>query len=345
VNEAPDHSREVLAILADGLGRTPEALAFRLGATSFAIEATLARLVEAGLPLRREKIATGAVTVRIEHPFIALDALAISQYLSDLDCHAEVRVQTIIDSTNLVLLAQARGASDGLPETHLALLTAEMQTAGRGRLGRSWHAHAGSSLAVSFGRRLPRGLGELEGLSLMCGLAVRDAAQRAGATLELKWPNDLLWEDRKVGGILIEVHPLARASCALVIGVGLNIAPDPARTQALKDGATPFVLPGDLVAAGAPSPIDRNRLVADLADTLTLRLGQFLDAGFAPHVADWNAHHAYRDRAVEMLERGSIVRSGIARGVDAFGRLRLDTAAGTLHVIAGDVSLRPRRAP
>jgi len=329
---------QVLAILSDGVPRTVPALAERVGATSGEINTTLADLETAGLPL--EWLVPECVGLATA--FIALDQITIASLLRPVRAAVEIQIEAIIDSTNAALLRRARlGAAPLLPE-HLTVLAAELQTAGRGRQGRAWSAQAGSSLAVSFARHLPRGLAQLGGLSLMCGLAVRDALLRFGVELQLKWPNDLLWQGGKLGGILIEVHPLGAASSVAVIGIGLNVAPDLRRKAELTATGAGSLGATDLAAAGALAPVDRNRLVAELADTLTARLDQFLVTGFAPYREDWNAHHAYRDCPVEMIERGSVIHAGIARGVDVQGRLNLETASGPLSVIAGDVSLRPR---
>lgn len=337
MNAAASLSLAVLAVLADGVARSPSAICAHAGGTPQELERALARLEAAGLPLRRDAL----LRVSLERPFIPLDAGSIEQGLEGLGIATRVEVEAIIDSTNAELLRRARSAPALAVPAELVILSAELQTAGRGRQGRAWSAQAGSSLAVSFGRALPLGLGGLAGLSLMCGLAVRDAVERSGVTLDLKWPNDLLWGGQKLGGILIEAHPLGRTQSWVVIGVGLNVAPDPARLAALSQPAQGTLPATDLTSAGADAPVDRNRLVAALADTLSMRIEQFTKHGFGPYIADWNNHHAYRDLPVEMLERGRVVQYGIARGVDEQGRLCLETASGAQALVAGDVSLRP----
>jgi BirA family biotin operon repressor/biotin-[acetyl-CoA-carboxylase] ligase len=331
-------SQQVLAILSDGAQRSAAVIAGLTAASVPEILGVLAELEAAGLPLQR----LPGGQIGLAAAFVALDAASIHAALAAMRCEADVEIAAIIDSTNAALLRRARADPAAFALRPVTVLAAELQTAGRGRQGRSWSAQAGSSLAVSFACQVPRGLGQLGGLSLMCGLAVRDALSRIGTQAQLKWPNDLLSEGRKVGGILIEVHPAGPNASTTVIGVGINVAPEPTRSAAVATAGGLAIT--DLISAGASHPVDRNRLIASLVETLSVRLEQFLGAGFGPYASDWNAHHAYRDHPVELLERGSVVHAGIARGVDGEGRLCLDTDSGTLTLVAGDISLRPRRA-
>lgn len=328
----------VLAILSDGRKRPIAVLQAQSGAGRAEVNGALEALREAGLSLHFEPNECVAVAA----PFAVLEAAAIRAALQELGRSADVEVVPILDSTNAEFLRRARGDASFTLAGRFSVLAAELQTKGRGRQGRSWIAQAGTSIAVSFARALPRGLGELAGLSLMCGLAVRDALLRAGVEIELKWPNDLLWRGQKLGGILIEVQPQTGNRVLAVIGVGINVSGDSSRTKALENAQSQHLPVSDLTAAGALLPVDRNRVIADLTDSLSIRLDQFLQAGFTPYMGDWNTHHAYRDQNVEMIEHGVVVTSGIARGVDAQGRLSLETDRGPLLIVAGDVSLRPR---
>jgi BirA family biotin operon repressor/biotin-[acetyl-CoA-carboxylase] ligase len=338
--ESPEKlTGQILAILSDGVARAASSLAAQSEADESVVRAALGALEDAGLPLLRD----GSDRLYLERSFIALDAQTIRDALEALGRKARVEVAGIIDSTNTALLRRARDSASPRSPDELHIVVAEMQTAGRGRQGRTWSTQAGSSLAVSFSRLLLRGIDELAGLSLMCGLAVRDALTRHAVEALLKWPNDLLWQGRKLGGILIEVHPIAAGQSVVVIGVGLNVAADPVRSAALALPGTGGLIATDLEAAGALAPVNRNRLIADLADTLSERIDQFLHSGFGPYREDWNAQHAYRDLAVEMIDRGNVVHQGVARGVDAQGRLCLEAGENTLTVIAGDVTLRVRK--
>lgn len=238
-------------------------------------------------------------------------------------------------STNSDLLVRAGHADPAQRLSSPTLRVARVQDAGRGRAGRVWQSDAASltfSLAWSFD--LP--VAALVGLPLACGVAVAEVLAARGVAVALKWPNDILHAGRKLGGILIETTHAATAPTDsgqtwAVIGIGINLR---------DDGAAEPAVAGAFSAAALPAT-DRNRLMAELLDALAAMLQQFAAGGFATFVPRWNALHAHAGQAVDILDRGSRVAGGIALGVDATGRLLLQTAAGPVAVMAGDVSLRP----
>jgi BirA family biotin operon repressor/biotin-[acetyl-CoA-carboxylase] ligase len=234
-----------------------------------------------------------------------------------------------VGSTNTALLERGRR---GLTEP--ALMVAECQTAGRGRLGRPWWSQPGQALMFSLGLRLAPA--DWNGLSLVAGLALAEALD---ARIGLKWPNDL-WlrgEDRKLCGILIEVAPLAEPTRPgerwVVIGAGINITPLP---EAEVDPATTFrtgyaCLQELDAAATAPNTLHR------VAGPLLRAVLDFEAHGLAP----WRERYAHRDvLAGRRVQAGE--HSGVACGLSADGSLLLRDDAGHLHTIhSGEVSVRP----
>ena len=317
----------VFSVLADGAERSITALARAAAVTAAEVESVLRMLAEAGVALRRV-----GDTVQLPTAFVPLDAGRIKAALAAQRAW-DVRVVGAVASTNSELLRQARG---GARFATPALLATEIQSAGRGRQGRSWQSTAGASLTVSYALTIARGLAGLSGLSLTCGLAVRDVLAAHGVAAQLKWPNDVLIDDCKLAGILVEAHPLHAAASIVVVGIGINIAPDAARALRMAPDGLPAIA---MQSAGAPHP-DRNALAAGFADALGERLARFSDAGFAAFSREWNAAHAFSDRRVRLVESDGAVIEGVARGVDATGRLLLDSADGMRAVVAGDVSLR-----
>ncbi len=251
-----------------------------------------------------------------------------------------IEVLATTPSTNADLRTRVAGLSEPL------LLAAETQTAGRGRAGRRWHSAPGDSLCFSLGWRFSGPAARLSGLSLAVGVAVADALQAGGWAVQLKWPNDLLLDGAKLGGILIETVTTAPAVDAgtvrplwAVIGIGLNLRPNAGRDAALDQPAASLYpsLPHLLAADAAP---DHNALLAALADALSAALTIFDRDGLTPFVARWQALHAHQDCPVTLTENGQLLQAGIARGIDDSGRLLLDTDEGRIGIIAGDVSLR-----
>lgn len=240
----------------------------------------------------------------------------------------DVRVVATTASTNSDLSREVRGAQ-GLARP--VVLAAEHQTAGRGRLGRVWHSAPGASLTASYAICVARRLGAVEGLSLVCGLAVHDALAGLGVPVELKWPNDVLVDGRKLAGILVETYALPAATIAIV-GVGINVLP--AHGFDSVDPGAPAVPAIDLHGAGCALD-DRNVLAADLAIAIEKRLARFSEQGFSAFASEWNAVDAFRNRQVSLG-----TAAGIARGVDANGRLLIEIDGQQHRFIAGDLSLR-----
>jgi BirA family biotin operon repressor/biotin-[acetyl-CoA-carboxylase] ligase len=242
----------------------------------------------------------------------------------------DVQVAFDVGSTNSELLRQVKRWS-GAHEP--VLLAAEFQHAGRGRLGRVWTSAGGASITASFAIPIARDIARLDGVTLACGLAVHDVATSLGVPARLKWPNDLLVDDRKLAGILVEAHADAVAT-TLVIGVGINVTSVAARL-ASPSGLPPASLRQDRDA------LDRNRLIADIAVALEDHLAKFATDGFGAFAQRWNAADAFRDRRVVLESPPGPTVIGIARGVDDRGALLLDVDGTRRRIIAGDVSLRP----
>jgi BirA family biotin operon repressor/biotin-[acetyl-CoA-carboxylase] ligase len=241
----------------------------------------------------------------------------------------DIEVVATTGSTNADLRARLETLTRPL------LLAAEAQSAGRGRAGRSWLAAAGDSLCFSLAWKFAGPITQLTGLPLAVGVVLAETLAAAGWPVKLKWPNDLLKEGVKLGGILIESAlvrsaPAAAPQIWAVIGVGLNTRNNPALTAAV----------GNDIAALSSEPVDRDALLASLATALAGALPQFDALGLAPFAARWEALHAHAGQPVMILEGGQIREQGIAFGIDASGCLLLDTVAGRIAVSVGDVSLR-----
>lgn len=258
----------------------------------------------------------------------SLSTTDIARYVQPVAHHVAIDVVAQTGSTNADLLAKIHELAQP------TLLVAELQTAGRGRAGRSWLSAAGASLTFSLAWQFHRPLRELVGLPLAVGVALAEVLAEFDTPVKLKWPNDVLKGGDKLAGILIETaidkrhdaHPVWA-----VIGIGLNLLmPDELAQQIGRPAAALPPLAG----------YDRNRLLAALLNGLSASMQQFEQHGFPAFMARWNALHAYAGQAVNIIERDTVLHEGIALGVDAAGFLMLDTAAGQVPVLAGDVSLR-----
>lgn len=229
-----------------------------------------------------------------------------------------VEVLPEVDSTNTELMRRARAG-----RLEPVLLVAEAQTAGRGRLGRQWDSGAQPGEVLTFSLGLPLHLADWSGLSLAVGVAV---AQSLHAGLQLKWPNDVWLQGRKLAGILIETAQLGDRRYA-VIGVGLNIAPREATGLATPPAWLQELEPG----------IDAPRALLRLAAPLVQAVQRFAAEGWAPFQPAYAARDALAGREVQLSDG----RWGVARGVDASGALLVHTPAGLQRISSSEVSVRP----
>ena len=244
---------------------------------------------------------------------------------------SHVAIEAVFEtgSTNADLLARLNdlGTLSGP-----LLRIADQQSAGRGRAGRSWLSAPGAALMFSLAWRFQGPLHRMTGLPMAVGVALAETMAGLGVPVQIKWPNDLLKGGDKLAGILVEtcVDKTDGAIWA-VIGTGINLLMPDALEQQI----------GRSVAA-APwlAQMDRNALVAALLNRLAAVLAEFDDTGFAPFAERWNALHAWHGREVMLLDDGHVLQQGRAVGVDAIGRLLLDTPNGRVEVLSGDVSLR-----
>ncbi len=227
-----------------------------------------------------------------------------------------VQVLPEIDSSNSELMRRARAG-----DTRPALLVALAQSAGRGRLGRIWLSQPGDALTFSLG--LPLTVTDWSGLSLAVGLSL---AQSLHPEIQLKWPNDLWWQQRKLAGILIETANVGAQRHA-VIGVGINLCMRDAQGLSTPPAWLQEALPG----ISAPQALER--VLAPLVHTLQ----RFEREGFAPFVGGFNARDGLGGRAVRLSDGVC----GVARGVNASGALLVHTAAGPQAVVSSEVSVRP----
>lgn len=222
---------------------------------------------------------------------------------------------------------------------------AHKQTAGKGRAGRAWLANPEDSLCFSLAFSFKRTPAELSGLSLLVGLAViegiaqacnlsEEALQEAG--LQLKWPNDLLLNRHKVGGILIEGGQAKVGDPTwMVIGVGINLH-NPEAIEANLDTGQKV---GSLAQLTKSLP-DTEYLWLKLIASLEHSLAEFDLHGFKSYKERWMGWDAYRDQAVYISGAGKDAIHGVAKGVDETGALLLQQENKIIAIHAGDVSLR-----
>lgn len=306
------------------------ALASQFGVTRSAIWKAIGQLRELGTGIE-------AVThrgYRLALPATPLTADAVRRHLN-AQARASLRhgeCAGLLDSTNSQLLA--RGAP---PPGQFDFLTAEYQTAGRGRRGRSWLAPPAGAVCLSWSwcfEGMPAAMGAL---SLAVGVAVRRALLSLGVEgVRLKWPNDLVTAEGKLGGILIELRTESAGPVHVVIGIGLNVTLGAGLRAQLREAGVQAVDLATLAPATTPA---REALVAAMLNEGLSSIDVFARQGFASFRDEFHTADALRDCPVTLQGSGHI-DSGVARGVDVDGAL-LVAAQGKVHrIIAGEVSVR-----
>ncbi len=248
---------------------------------------------------------------------------------------APVRYFEQIDSTNS---EAARWVADGAPD--LALVVADEQTAGRGRLGRKWFTPPGAALAFSLVLRQSAMTGDSESLTRLTALGAVAVCQalREGYALpaEIKWPNDVLVQRKKLAGMLVEAAWLGNQLQSAILGIGINIAPESA------PGAAELTYPATCVQTVLGRPLDRWELLSAALNNL---LKWRIHLNSPDFLAAWDGYLAFKGEWVTIFENdpaGERSRLGCVLGLDELGRLRLQDQAGQeTSLLAGELRLRP----
>ena len=317
---------KALRLLADGRFHSGAEMARRLGRSRATLSQTLKGAGELGI----EVFSVPGKGYRLAAPIEFLDAHAIVSGLGAVASRVRLTLLDDVDSTNtrLALLAQA-GAPSG------TCLAAEWQRAGRGRRGRTWQAGLGACLTFSLLWRFEQGPGTLSGLSLAVAVAAAVALERAGVTgVGVKWPNDLVHDWKKLGGILIETSGEMLGPTAAIVGVGINYRLGETLPRRIDQPAT------DVASCGGSLP-SRNALLAGLLAELIAALERFGREGFAAFRGDWMARHAYAGRRVTIRagERPPLVAHFLDVAED--GALVVESGGHTSRFTSAEVSLLP----
>lgn len=259
-------------------------------------------------------------------PDPALNKHSIESALTaaNLSAACEVSVFDSLHSTNQFLLDHPVEVG----QAHLCVT--ENQTAGRGRRGNVWESAPNRNITMSIGWRFTEWPTGLSGLSLAVGMvAAEELNSMYGIKVGVKWPNDLLVNGKKLGGILVELAGQASGSCYVVVGLGLNVEqPDRSKTKPESPATKRDFDWQDLSSLGLT--IDRNKLIGRITAALIEMLGAFQSAGFAPLKEAWNQYSVYTDQDILVLTGAGQIR-GKMLGVDDDGALLMKDDTGEQH--------------
>ena len=234
-------------------------------------------------------------------------------------------------STNDYLLTYPNLSSE-VPYT---LVLAEQQLQGRGRQGRHWISPYGHNIYFSLAWHCHKDPAELSGLSLTTAIAVVRALKAFGIThhLYLKWPNDILYNQDKLGGILLDIKAESHSTSTVIIGIGINTFLPP---LAAKNIDQPWTSLNDILH----KPIDRNHLISLLINHVIDMLASFDTLGFPAFLNEWNEYDSLIGQPV-IVHQGDKKIGGVMQGITEHGELLVKNAQQQLQTfISGEVKLR-----
>ena len=324
-----DKSLELLlSTLSDGAYHSGEELGELLQVSRAAVWKKLQQLQDIGISISSVK----GRGYCVEGGLDLLSQSGLVDGLGELDkgglC---LEVFPVIDSTNSYLMSRL---SEG-ESVHRQVCTAEKQSAGKGRRGRKWESPFARNIYLSLGWKFDQGVAALEGLSLAVGVAIVNALEKNSVQgVTLKWPNDLLYEGRKLGGVLIEMAGDPSGECHVVIGIGLNVN-----------------MPGEQVEIDQPwvdlktianGNVSRSLLVKEMLVELFSLLQDFEEKQFKAYKQRWEELNAHAKKEVSLVSPSMAIR-GTVLGVTDTGSIRLLVEGEERDFSGGEISLRGER--
>ncbi len=318
---------QLLSILNEGKFLSGEMLAQRFGLSRTAIWNAIHKLKELGLDI--QSVQGKGYRLANHTELLSKVKILAKLNLAASEICSSIEIMFSTNSTNQCV-------KDSLNKSKIPIIClAEMQQDGRGRRGRQWVSPFAVNIYFSMGWRFHQLEASLDGLSLCVGLALIRATHSMGINgLSLKWPNDLMFEGKKVAGVLIEIVGELSGPVQVVIGVGVNVAMTAAQGCDIDQNWT-------TLSNIAGHKISRNEMVAHIINHLVDILPQFERGGFMVFKDEWAKYDALEGLAIE-VDMIAKKLNGVACGVDASGELLMKTNSGVKQIRGGEVSVRSR---
>ncbi|HHZ70193.1 MAG TPA: bifunctional biotin--[acetyl-CoA-carboxylase] ligase/biotin operon repressor BirA [Methylococcaceae bacterium] len=319
--------RKILVALSDGQFHSGSDLSETLGISRSAICKQINTLDDLGLKYS----AISGKGYRLFQAIELLDETMIRAHLSAgvVSQIAAIDCLDVVDSTNNYLLTHGQ-TQPALSQICLA----EFQTAGRGRRGKQWVSPFGQNVYLSLSWQFFCGVTALAGLSLGIGVClVRVIKALTGIEVGLKWPNDIFWQGKKLGGILVELTGDMEGPCSVVVGLGLNRALSDDEATAIDQDWV------DLHRILGHKNVPRNKLIAELINELIPFMAAFEQEGIGALINEWRRYDCLVGQAAE-LQLGNNIISGTISGINDSGHLLLTQANGETQAYnSGEVSV------
>ena len=313
----------ILNLLANGQFHSGEALAQRFKVT----RATIWNAIQHAESLGVEVFSVRGRGYKLPQAIELLDENRVLAAIGTQRAWFNVQILDEVASTNTYLMQHKDSA-------HATCVAAHVQTHGKGRRGRTWVSQLGASLTFSLLWRFQCGAAALSGLSLAVGVALIRALNSLSVNnVQLKWPNDVLVEGKKLAGILIELQGDLEGPSAAVIGVGVNL-------NLPKNVLDSIDQPAIDLANASIKHVNQSELLGVILKHLADVLSSFETHGFIGLRDEWLSYHAYENKPVRMLLPNGTDVHGIVKGVAEDGILLVQTALGLQRFSAGEISLR-----
>lgn len=317
-----DSFRQLINLLNDGGWHSGDALGEKLGVSRAAVWKLMTQLKSHGIAVNTHKT-TG---YQLVDPLYLIDDSAIRQQLKFEHESLQFDLFESIPSTNDYLMLYP--SSD---EDKSVVCASEMQTKGKGRLGRVWQSPFAQNIYLSYLWLFNQDVSALMGLSLVVSIAMTKALEKIGMTnLKIKWPNDIYADGKKLSGILIEIKAESNGRSRVVIGSGVNV------NMLSDDGIDQ---PYSSCAQMLSRQVNRNDLIAAYLNELTAALNCFAKEGLSPFLDIWDQYDYLRGRSITLLHN-KVKHHGEVKGINETGSLLLNTGDQIQAFSAGDTSIQ-----
>lgn len=324
-----DKLKQLLHILSDSEFHSGETLGKKLGVTRSAVWKLIHQLSELQIEIESKT----KLGYRVPNGYELLDAKKIKSFLPEnlQDVLKRTVIFDSVSSTNTYLLNEIRSNNK-----KLSLCLAESQTAGRGRFQRPWISPFAKSIYLSLHWHFACDVSQLSGLSIAIAIAIVRTLAECGINddgISIKWPNDILWHNQKLAGVLVEIHGESHHECDAVIGIGLNLNLPKCFIKKIDQAHTDLSKITD-------KAISRNEITALLIKNLFAVIQEFEKNKLKNFSKEWQKFDHTHDKAV-VLHMGQQQIHGISRGIDHEGYLLLETENKKIQrYLSGEVSLR-----
>ena len=311
----------LITLLNDGKFHDGSTVGKKLKITRSAIWKAIQKLKTYGIKIDSTK----GKGYALSEPLILLDRQEIIKNLTDTEIIIDILES--IDSTNTYLRSFTNSQAK-------RICIAEQQTQGRGRLNRSWHSPFAQNIHLSLFYPFKKDVSELAGLSLLVSLAIVKTLQKyvVDGQLQVKWPNDVILNQKKLAGSLIEVQAEANGSCSAIIGIGLNVNMTEDKKHQITQTWTS--LKNELNCY-----IDRNLLCSSLINNLMDYLRRFESYGLSPFIEEWKSMDCLYNQHISLKSFNTNLH-GLVKGINHTGHLLLELADGSIQPCSsGDTTI------